>query len=652
MAYKKNFKNKKRKFNNGEYDDRQNYKNNNKSPRSLETGRYAGNDSNQDVEFNYSKRTGRTGPNEGSSRRRVSDSGKPEPEANKSETYFQFQKKYFRELSYPKTIQVAPDPNSEVTRMADPYAVINKTNLIFDAKYPEKENTSGNVIMQLPNGSNSTMQQVADALELKMKINYNYAKLTEESKAPKAVNDQIQNVWLEVQSTFESQAFYELPFFGWSCTSGSKQFSDGLLDIVHYYQVFLQSGLTVPQTYRKIMSLEKELKDMTFYKGSAIVGSIYALLKKSSFRGTVDQVGKSMGSNFIDEAWIDQMATLYLTPSRKSASMIDPLVNARIEYYHNDDLTVVDAQGQEIIKTSGLADFFTYVDTFNDTLTCSEILRMARTGASQKEVLNWFNKLVDQMSAMVNSINRFNDLFADMNTAFNRMHQVGFTTWSKGIFIDIENINFNFAPQYNLMLDDLLRSIFSGSTEITYDSAIHNWKLYELNDIYLGIPRYSRKVGGAFLTFSSKSVNAKNAPLNILYPVLFGFKEASLLRRDGAVINILQASITIDDSPELSRLISLGSMDKVKFNLPSFDSTKITSTKGKAWLNYALMKLIGYYENKVSALKNIYGVDPDKLYMVDIVQEDITAQMLNYIRLTSPFRVIKPNMKQEIGYII
>lgn len=609
----------------------------------------------EDQELNQVKPTGRKGPNIGASRARIKDAVPPNKEPEKSMTYYQFQKKYFKELAYPKTIQVSPNPNEEVSRMSDPYAVINRTNNIFDAKYPGPENTSGNIVLQLARGSNSTMQHVVDAMDVLLSINYNYAKLTPTAESVKSVNDQIQNIWLEVQSTFQSQSFYQLPFFSWQVEkdkSGGQElmFDDPILDAVYYYQAFIQQGLNVALTYRKIMSLEKELKDMTFYKGSPIVGHIFGLLKKSSFRAAIDQVAKGLASNYADEAWTDQISTLYLTPSRKSASMLDPLINLRVKYERNDNIKVT--SGAYEFSTASMVNYFTKSEEFINKLTCQEILTMARTSASVSTINTWFNSLVDSLGDMVEIINQFNNNFADMNTAFERMYQTGYTSWAKGVFIDIKDIDSNFKPEYNLMIEDLVRSIFSGGSSISYDTNIMNWVLYELNDKYLGIPRYAQVQGGAFLTFSAKNINGTGAPDNIMYPVLYKFVSASFTRRDGAKAPITRAQIAVKTSPELSRILSVSSIDDITINLPEVDVRDITAMKGKSWMIYALMSTIGCYRVRTGSSSYDMGVDPDKLFLVDVVQEDVTNQMLNHIRLTSPFKVIKPTKNVEMGFVI
>lgn len=636
-------------------------------PFNVEKGSYQGTPRKDfDKEVNSKARTGKFGPNEGASTFKMKNSGQPE-RAERDVMYAQFEKRYFKELAYAKTIQVQPHPNQEMAVLADPYAVINRLNQVYDAKYPEEENVSGNVVQQLARSSNSSFQEVADCIRLRLKMNYNYAKLTNASKAPSSINDQIQNVWLEAQSTFQSQAFYQLPFFKWLVTrtsatgSGANlplQFSDPLLDAVYFYQTFIQVGYSIAQTFRKMMSMRKELMDSTFYKGSQKVGFAYGLLDKGSFRNTINQINKGLASNFTDEAWLDQVATVFLTPSRKSKSMIEPIQEVVVNYEYNDNLTIRTSEPGVTpavsFNTSLFTPFFLAAAEFSANLSASEILRMARTDAvTIPQITVWFNNLVANAETMLQAVNTFNDKFADLNTAFTRMWETGLTQWQKGVFIDIDDINQNFEPQYNVMIEDIYRSIFSGSSEITYSADFQEWVMYELNDEFVGIPRYSQRVGGAFLTFSTKTVTgASGAPSNIMYPVMFSFQDCLITRRSGGQLPVSQLTQTINTSPELGRVLSVGNMDMKTVFLPSIDTTSISSNKGKGWTSFLLMRLVGWYSNKVSATATQLHVSPTKLCLVDVLQADVTNKMLNYIRLTAPFRVVKTETKTEIGFVI
>lgn len=578
------------------------------------------------------------------------DAGQPREDIEgHSEEVENLVRKSFRDLSYKNNVQVAADPHTEISLSSDPYAVQNRNNVVLDAEYPESPNETGNVLVQIARASNSTLQNVVDYFRVYLRLHYNYAKLTPTSPASQSVNDQINNTWLEVQSKLQAESFYSIPFFSWEVT-GDTMFIDEILDIVYFYQVFNQAVLTIPLTYRKVLSLEQHVKDMCFYKGAPIVERLYSVLKKSSFVGLIQSAAKAVASNYVDWRWLDQVSLIFLNPSRRFNGMLAPLNEAAVYYEYNDNLTV-SVGDTPIFTTSEFKACFDAINTFVDQCSVENILSIARTATYGDFDVNadFINPLVDMIDTIVAQVNDFNDRFNDLNTAFRNMARLGLTDWKQGLFIDSTRIQGDFQPKYNVMLEDVIQALYSGSSSIIYDDVLYKWKTTELLDMYTGIPRYMMKAGGAHLTFSVKDVITTDAPDNVLYPVMFSLIAANTVTRRGTRIPVTRASITLGDSNELSRLIPVGSLATDKVWVPGIDLSLFTTTQEKSWALRFLMGLVGYYQTSEPTLES---VDPDKMFFIDIEQEDITNDMLDYIRQNSPFKTLKPTLKQKIGFIL
>lgn len=580
------------------------------------------------------------------------NSGTPTPPSStRSQTSETFVKRSFSDLSFYKSIQVKADPNTEISETADPYAVLNYTNVVIDANYAGKPNAAGNIVLQLARGSNSTFQDISDYIRLKIKLNYNYQKLTATSKAPQAINDQTNNIWLDVQSKLQAEAFYNIPFFSWEVT-GTTFYSDTLLDIVNYYQVFLQTAIMIPLTYRKVLSMEKHLKDMTFYKGSAIVERFYGMIKKSSFKALVDTISKGVSSNFIDTKWFEEVSLFVTTPSRKSNSMNEALMDIWATYEHNDDLTVsinTGSSSTELFNTGSLASFFTNAEYVFDNLSLETILSKSRLATSSTNPNDWFNPIVTALTVMSGFVNEFNTKFNDMNVAFKSMVRLDLTEWKPGQYVETSNIDNTYAPKYNVMIEDIYRSIFSGSASISYNNTINKWIIYDLWDEFTGIPRYTKDTGGAFLTFAAKDIDSTGAPANILYPVLFSFNTSKIVTRVGTTIPMTRTLHTFTNSPEISRLIPLGNLDAIVGAFPTIDIGSLASAKSKSWVSNMQLKLMGWYYNTQGST-NFIAALPSRICLVDIEQDDVTNAMIDFIRQTSPFRTIKPTNMVQIGF--
>lgn len=565
-----------------------------------------------------------------------------------------FYRKFYRDLGARNNIQVAANPLSEISRTSVPYAVINDNNPIIDARYPEDPNTTGNILVQIARGSQSTLQSVVDDYELSYNINYDYCKLNATSNASAAVNSQMNNIWEEVKAKLSAEAFYQIPFFSWE-VSGNTMFQDPLLDITMFYQTVCQTVMLIPTVYKKMRSFEQTLKDMMFYENSSRMERLYNELNKTTFSGLVQAVAKSVSSDYVDGDWTNQVTMIFLNPSRKFNGMLSPLIDAKVKYNWNNNLQV-SYGGKNIIDTSTYSSFFQAAEDFINKCSIMEFLYVARNvdlknSAGKPFEINkdFFNVMKTDLNTMIDQLVIFNDQFNDMNVAFKGMERLQLTKWRSGLYVSLDKLVNNFSPKYNIMLHDIMQATMSGSSDITYNQNTYKWQLYDVMDIYTDIPRYTKYAGGAPITFSLKNVVSTGAPANIMYPALMQFVTSTALTRSGKKVVITPVTTSLAGSVALQRLNSMANVTPT-MKAPSFNiGTANLTVYEQSWVTRFLSQEIGYYSTTNPVQQ---GVDPDKMFLVDIEQDDVTNLMLDYVRQNAPFRTIVPSLEQKLGFII
>jgi len=565
-----------------------------------------------------------------------------------------FHKRSFKDLVFGQ-VTVKVNPESEAGELADPYAIIGPTNKVIDANYFGEDNTSGAVCAQLALGSGSNFSNVADIISEEVEINYNYCKHTASDNANAQANKSYYYPWADIDSSIQAEAFYDLPFFKWAVAAGSTTYyDDPLLDVIDFYQIVLQATYQIPLRYKVLRSLEKELKDMCYQRGASILNDIYARLKKKTLIGTIDGISEAVSNHFLDVKWFEETSLLLAQPCKKAVGMLDPLIELKIKYGYNNNLTVNDENGSKLFSSadSHYTDLFTKINAVLDALSIQTVVQMARTNANYATIQTWMNGIVSAVADIKNDLDQFTRDFQDLIVAFKRMSKAGYTNWKVGQFLLLDNISETFKPVFNKMVFDIVRNTFTGARDIKYDSAINQWKSYTIWDKYLGIPGYDQKSGGSVLTFSTKSV-VNGSGLSLSYPVWFKFGSCYALTRKGEQYAITLVDLQVNSGAIariLGRLSPLSTTDGEYFHCPSIDVSALSAKPTEqAWIIEAIQHVFGYLRATVSAGNYNYCISDDILTAVDYVISDLTNAMDTMGRINAPFRVLKAVTKPVLG---
>lgn len=592
-----------------------------------------------------------------------------EPQEREYEINPSFQKKAFKDLAF-GAITVPVDPLGEVSYQADPYAILEKTNKVVDAVYPGTDNTSGSIVPQLSQGSDSTFANVPDSLEQEIKINIYYCKTNANSNADVdsdgkgTVNNKMAVPYDDILNTITSEAFYDLKFFDWVVDDQSTTYSaDGMLDVLLNYQSVVQTLANVPLRYKVIRSLEKTLKDMSYYNGSGRLNRLYGLLKKSSFVTAVKSVSETLMNHFLDEHWFKQVSMLVAIPCRKANDMLDPLIDIIPTYDINETLKVkpTESATKYVIDMSKFHDLMYAARDFMLYTSPQALLSMVRSTNYSTAMANaWINRLTDDLDTIVAWADEFRTQFADLLVAFKRMSKVGITDWKTGWFMPIDHIDEEYEPKFNKLIYDIIRSSYTGSRYYKYIDRTGQWECHDTWDRYLGISSYSYKSGGCVLLTSTRNIDKTDAPASVAVPVLFYGTDytkpvATILTRQGDKFTLEGIRTTVMNSGPISkvmgRLLSISPLDDEHFIMPVVDITSLAGDyKSQAWVANLLNELFPYSAVEVETQVYNYQTSPDALCFVDVEVQDQTNAVETFVRQHSPFRVVKTTLDAVLGF--
>lgn len=565
-----------------------------------------------------------------------------------------FHKRTFKDLAFGQ-VSVKVNPSAEAGEMADPYLILGPTNRVIDANYYGEDNTSGSVCPQLAIGSGSNFKNVADVISMEVEVNYNYCKHVDTDNASPNANKSYYYPWADIDTSIQSEAFYDLPFFKWSVTENSTTYyEDGLLDVIDFYQTVLQAVYQIPLRYKVLRSLERELKDMCYEMGDSILNDIYSRLKKKTLIGIIDGISDAVSGHYLDRKWFEEVSLLLAQPCKKAEGMLDPLIEVKVKYPYNNNLTVTDSAGNTLFSTgsSNYTNLFTKINDTLDKLSIQTVLRMARSNATKNELTLWMNAIIDNVGDIKNYLAVFTKHFADLIVAFKRMTTAGYTNWKIGQFLLLDNISETFKPVFNKMVFDIVRNTFTGARDITYKPDVNQWISYSIWDKYLGIPSYDQKIGGSVLTFSTKSV-VNESHLTLPFPAWFKFKSCYTMTREGEIYEITIDNIKVNDGAiarVLGRLSPLKTLDETYFHIPTIDLSSLSEHPiQQAWITEAIQHVFGYLQAKVTVNTYNYCISDDILTSVDFVINDLTNAMDTMGRINAPFRVLKAVTTPVLG---
>lgn len=570
----------------------------------------------------------------------------------------------FRDLSFAQPITVQANPNVEATRSADPYAIVNRTNPVQDAKYNGVNNLAGNTLPQLLNNTNSQLLNVFDCAELSMLVNYLYMAIDNDDKN-QAVNLQVGRSVDEALSKAYAETYIQLPFFTSTITSSSMSNVDSgnrTIALV-WYQTMLQNLAAIPCKYNMLVSLEQHLKNMCYNRNVGALDDLFGLLRKNSFRAKVLACSNLIQGEYFDTDWQQQMNTLTMVPSRKSTSMSDPLliINA---IHKVPNIKIV-----ELDQVEPTIDSDNYKDSSGKTVT--DLIQSAIAYMSPHSVLKWarqytegttsvtptayFNAIDSLLTSIKGIMNRFPSDVGIIRTALMVANRAGLNNWKQGIYFDTTKEMF-YQPVYNKLCNDVFVCNMATANNMVLDPTTYRWKFATLWDKYTGIANFDKMSGGSFLIFSTRELPTSEDYTSSAYlvPKLFDIIDSSMsmINRIGYELAITYKTMTqleVANNSVLSRLNPLNAT--ITTRIPVVKLVGVSNNTQIASSAYQfLANVFGYGSIELTEGSYDYICNSDKVCFIDIELDDISNSVIAYCQAFSPFKVYAPIKTRQIGF--
>lgn len=622
--------------------------------------------------------------------------GKPENETNVKD-YISL--KALRNL--PKSsYALLADPYSAMIATSAPYPLLNVFNKTAGGTFKGNRNIDGGNVQQYANSNTSKFLSYFDVMRTQIAINYRYLPiLTSAGVKGKALVDEMRRSIAESVSILQSTTYTQMAINNFAVVtdlpmgsavttdigSNSKPIqayinkNDVLYAMSIYYQIVLQNALNTFNFHNSFRLKQGTMIRNAWNREVPILNSFFGLMNKKAFLSQWDSVGLIFEGEYLDLDFAKQASMLNVMPSRRSNSIIDPVLELQTSFNHPktfkvylmdnngkaigdpifDDAdmkfvigTTTDSQGKKVTQ------YMTYweaLEDMNDYLSMEATTLWARqttfdptkVGQTDQARYNIINR---DLRGVISCMNFFKPKWADYREALDTTSRAGIVSWTKGFRPRITK-DTDASIFRNLLIDNIYQLIFSGAKNITMDDATKRWRTFSLWNMYTGIPEYDSTQGGAFLTYSFKDITGTDSDnLQEYMPVVFNSVSATstilnivcvAVSRDGKEAIIQPKEVTMSSQMELVRLAPLASQANEVLRVPSVSFTNNSGlTKAHfSCLYKQLMSVFGlgcvqYYSSGAYS----YGVDSDILAIYQIEIEDTTNEAITYARANAPFR--------------
>lgn len=478
----------------------------------------------------------------------------------------------FRDLAFHGAIEPHADPNTEAARGSYPYAILNKTNRVIEAKYPGYKNLTGNSIVRLQNSVNSKFTNFFDSIVLKKRLNYLYlAYGASDKNLP--VNVEMVKAFEQALSYGYSTMLTQLPFYTDYMETDMPRGSSGSpfygktndtydrMGALLHYQVVMQNIVSPLAKYVELLSLEEELMDMSYRREAPLVQQIFGQLKKKAFIAQLNSVGTVVLGEYFDTNWWKQMNALRHIPSRKANDMNHPIITMvtttripRLQmwasttksgtaYYDSNTQLKLNIPTNTAVNpetftkyqeaSSGAGVDFTLeqiVYNLNKLLDAHYLLtwaRKANEGTLPSGAIGsasaYYQSIVEYVNCLSRIASTFGSHMTEVRTFLDKLADTGMVYWKKGIKFDIGKV-YPKSLTYNQIVADILKSTLAGASSLYFDSTTQRWVCNTEWDMYSGINKFDNFSGGSFLTFSLRSINVTGIPETSsarILPILF-----------------------------------------------------------------------------------------------------------------------------------
>lgn len=622
-------------------------------------------------------------------------SGKPDKFEGKVSSYLS--QKAMKDL-VATSITFTASPYEAALPNQQPYPILNIPNKRIGAWYVGDKNLDGSNVMQYANSYNTGFLDYPDTFVLNVGLNYRYIPVNTTSSittgegndarqvlpGQKLVDNMIQSID-EVTSRLDSSTFTNLNINRYlvvtslpmGSNSPTKEITlDGKTVEVYYniadviyaasmvYQQILQNYTLQFNNYNSFRLKMGEMIRMEYNRNATKLNSFFGLINKASFRSLWNSLSINLFGEYIDVDFMKQVNTMLLTPSRKSESIIDPLleINGYINMPDTFKLILISGSVDEPtyqvvfdLESTEFSPFKTNCIKLGNYLTAESTLEWVR-GATDTTMTEQarFNNIVGCIENLTSCISYFKKSFIDLRTVFDVFERSDINNWDKylrlGVIKDDDCQIFD-----NLLINDIYKLAMSGAVEIEFNNTTKRFSTYSMWNIYTGIPDYDVYSGGAFLTFSLKDITLESKdddytieyiPIGLYLRANSGNISCFGCTRNGSQVLLNSTKVTMSSDVQLARLVPLNSQSSYEINVPYFTMNNATDN-AKSCCYRAISSIFGYcrYGNSGTTL-----LDPDILAIYQIEIADFTNEMITYSRQYAPFRTIS-GAKDSLGFL-
>lgn len=580
---------------------------------------------------------------------------------------------------------VLADPYTAALPGSEPYPLLNQFNRLTGGVYGGVRNIDGGNVQQYGNSYFSKFLYYTDFLRTKVGINYRYipsqfpTPFTAQSTSypGKGLIDEQRRSIAEALSVLKSTTFYQLDIINYAVKTdmpmGSAETktvtltddttetlytdtTDVLYAMGRIYQLILLNAINCINWHNSFRLKMGTMIRSAWDREVGTLNGLFGLFKKKSFLSLVDSLCLAFEGEYVDTDFMKQTSMLNLTPSRRSNSITDPLLEVQASYvlpttfktYYRTasgkytELPIFDLAEMKYGDTS-LIDA---IEAWSDILSAEDTMHWARNyylGQTTETDDGRYNRAKTALDVINYCLTKFKIEMADFRTALDTVVRAGLMTWVKGFRPSI--VKDTDAPLFrNLLVDNLYQIAFGGSNSVDFDDATKRWRTYSLWNMYDGIPEYDAWSGGAFLTFSLKELNYTNDTDNTLNNIPIGVVpdrnidsnlEIKATDRMGNRMLISPYYVTISTNQTLCRLAPLNSQAglKMRISYAQLAATDETSLVRKSCLYKVLTTVLG-----ACRINDDYALDPDILAVYQVEIEDITNNAISYARSHAMFR--------------
>lgn len=590
----------------------------------------------------------------------------------------------------------ALEPNKLATQAATYYLLTNDSNPVRTAQFSGNDNLSGNTISRLLTLNNSSINYNFDSLNFELAMNYMFLNYSA-TDGQTAGNTIYSQAVVEALAETHSNILTDLLFSKSTGVTNMRGLSDNRVASLVHYQTFCQNLALINTKYNQLMLLTNELTNMGYNAESANTEELFALFKRSTFVARLKAMSKYLMSKYFDFSWQRKFSNITDVPSRKSSSIREPLLTASCFYvmpeakltsdgtsYWYDSTTMI-TQSEMLDVVSGVvtpvpsADIGTLTRMFCHLMDQSTILKWSRAkfyGNSTVSALQYYNAVVTILNAVTAVSDKFVAQATDIEVYLDRAKYANLTQWEKGA--TFEPIMTSGSVSYNVIIHSILKNSRATPSTATWSPHIQAWVFSTFWDEFSGVPEYDMNTGGSYLTFSVRNVQlgthgtlgvlSEDDPAAIL-PKLFSLNgNPVMINRLGEKYEIASATLTPSQvlaDPNIARIIPYQDMvtDNYAITLPSVtftaSSDQIATTDSWRFsaAHYILSNLFGIGQirfpqssgsgDPVQVTSNF--VNPTIISVLDVVMDNNSSEMINFLRANSPLRVYVDRGNSKIG---